>query len=457
MHKIYKRAGTLYLLILAFCAGLIFLTGTLAIYAESWAVHPGNRNLYNKEGKLATGGGIYDRTGLMLADTGDGKRIFADSAGIRKATFHAVGDLDGYVATGIQTAFRAKLTGYDRLGGTFNMVGAGNNVHLTLDAALCETAMNGLGSRKGAVGVINYKTGELIAMASTPTFDPVNPPSVKELESDRYKGVYVNRLLSGQFAPGSIFKLVTAAAAIDNLPDIFEREYICDRGVEIDGEILTCMSRHGKIKFERALNFSCNAAFAQIALDMGQQTMLDYTKKLGFGGRFQVEGLTLAAGKYPLNGARNIDFGWSAIGQHQDSVNPMHYLLFISSIANGGIAKAPRFIDKIVTGYGLPQYWNPAPDRRMLPKETADTLKALMRSNVKNNYGESRFSGLNLCAKSGTAEIEKTDRPHSWFVGFMDDPEHPFAFVVVAENSGGGIGTAATIAQKVLTKAKELY
>ena len=112
-------------------------------------------------------------------------------------------------------------------------------------------------------------------MTSTPSFDPNNPPE----EGSESTGLYVNRLLSGTYAPGSVFKLVTATAALENIPDIEERTFTCDRGVEIGGEWVSCLHDHGKISFKDALAKSCNATFAQLAVELGRDTMTKTAEK----------------------------------------------------------------------------------------------------------------------------------------------------------------------------------
>jgi len=447
MINLEKRARSLSVLVIAFIAGLAFLFSNLYVHSKEWISHPGNKNVY-VDGVFTNAGSIFDANGLALAATIDGKRIFADNADIRKATLHIVGDLDGFVSTGLQTTYRSELIGYSFIGGVH---GEGKNIETTIDSKACVTALNALGSRHGAVAVMNYKTGDILCSVSSPTFDPANPPEVDK-EVAKNQGLYVNRVFSGFMAPGSIFKLVTAAAAIDNIDGVLDRSYTCKKGVEIGGETLTCHTYHSKLNFKKALVQSCNASFAQIALELGKDTVKSYVdKNLGFDSYYYVNSIKLASSKYPIAEARDIDFGWSAIGQHHDMVNPLHYMTFVSAIANNGVAEAPSVISSIKSQEGIPSLFKKGSSKRMLSKDTANTLKEIMRSTVIENYKETRFKGLELCAKSGTAEIEKSDKPHSWFVGFMDRSDYPYAFVVVVENGGAGVDAAADVASTVLS------
>ena len=139
--------------------------------------------------------------------------------------------------------------------------------------------------------------------------------------------------------------------------------------------------------------------------------------------------------------AGSADLAWSGIGQYTDLVCPAALLRYASAIANGGVAKGPV----LLAGAR-------APSARLLDSDTADTLKAMMSYNVAWGYGTWNFPGLNLCAKTGTAEVGD-GTSHAWFAGFLDDPDHPYAFVVVIENGGGGLRNAAPVANTVLQDA----
>ena len=447
MKQISRRAVSLLLVLMLFLAGMgIFLT-KFAVRGEDWATYPTNRALFN-DGNLAKAGTITDIYGTVLAETNDGVRSFASDSDIRKSTFHAVGDLGGKVATSLHGAFRKQLTGYDILSGTYNMSGKGNDITLTLDASLCETALSALGSYSGTVGVYNYKTGEIICMVSTPTADPSKMPDGGS------RGLYVNRLLSGIYAPGSIFKLVTATAAIENLNDYSVVEYSCSGGVMIDGEWVSCLGNHGMQNIRQALTNSCNAYFAQLAAHIGHSTMTKTAQKLGFNKAFEMDGIKCGISRYDVKNARNIELAWSGMGQYNDTVNPLHYLTFMGAIANGGIPKNPFLIGDIRSPNGLPvPFFRFTQGSRMMSAHAAEVLSDMMRNNVVENYGDGGFSGLELCAKTGTAETED-DSPHSWFVGFCRSEEKPYAFVVVAENAGAGIGVASHIAARVLKAAE---
>ena len=128
------------------------------------------------------------------------------------------------IGTGALTQFASKLTGYNVITGANTIFSGGRDLYLTIDADVCAEAYKALNGYKGTVGVYNYKTGEIICMISSPTYDPSDPPDIEDGD-EAYDGVYINRLLSAKFTPGSTFKLITAAAAIDNISeDVYKRQ-----------------------------------------------------------------------------------------------------------------------------------------------------------------------------------------------------------------------------------------
>ena len=171
MKKLEGRALLCLALVAALVAGLILFVVKLEINGSTWASFYGNSHIY-KNGKLAVGS-VYDRNGKrLLKNTKNGLKYNSDEE-IRRATLHAVGDPSGNIASGANVAFRSKMIGYNFVtgtGGLFNT--SGSKVALTIDAKVCREAYEALGGRNGLVGVYNYKTGEIICMASTPTYDP---------------------------------------------------------------------------------------------------------------------------------------------------------------------------------------------------------------------------------------------------------------------------------------------
>ena len=266
MKKIERRAFVCLALALLLAAGLgVFLVKYFAD-GGSWASSAFNRHLYNSSGELASGT-VLDRDGDVLSEVVDGRRTYYDSATVRKATLHAVGDLQGNIGTGALNAFADKLTGYSLLNGAFGAQ-RGNDLYLTIDARYNYTAYEALGGRSGTVAVYNYETGEILCMVSAPSYDPLNVPE-DIATNDRYEGAYLNRFLSSTFTPGSVYKTVTLAAALEEIPDLAERTWTCSGSVQIGDETIICSGTHGEQDIAAAFANSCNVAFAQIAQELG--------------------------------------------------------------------------------------------------------------------------------------------------------------------------------------------
>ena len=453
MNNTTKRAYFLYLFIIAFIVGLGFMFASFYIHGGEWSSNLVNRHIYSN-GQLASAGTIYDTNGTALVYSKDGYRIYNDDKTIRKATLHAVGDNSSFIATGVQYVYSSKLSGYDFVNGVYNLkkYNRGNDINLTLDADVCKTAYNALDGRKGTVDVYNYKTGEIICMVSTPTYDPENKPSDMD-GNDAYEGVYLNRFISGQYTPGSIFKVVTAISALENIPDIQSRTFECTGKYHTSTGDVECNGVHGTVTFEEALNHSCNSAFAEITLELGAEKIMATAGELGFNTKDKIGEITLSKSSFDVSSANSVDLGWAGIGQYTTMVNPCHMLTLMGAIANGGTAVKPYFVKNMVSPSDEVTELGKAEMSKIITLDSgiANTVADMMRSNVVNYYGDYRFPDLQMCGKTGTAQIDNGES-HSWFVGFSKDPETPYAVVCVVENSGFGLSAAGPVVNTVMQK-----
>lgn len=463
MKMITKRGIFLWIMSLAFVVGLVFMTVSLVQNGDTWVMKRFNHHVYSN-GELIGAGTIYDKDGDVLAETKDGDRVYSDSATTRKSTLHVVGDPKNFISTGVQSVYSARLTGYSLLFGVHNIqkYGKGNDLKLTIDRDICDEAYKALDGRKGTVGIVNYKTGEIVCSVSSPSYDVEDVPD-NLLTSERYEGVYINRLLGAHYVPGSTFKLVTAICAIENIPDIYSREWVCDGEYQPkSGVAIKCNANHGKhINFKDALAKSCNSTFAQIAIELGQEKLATTAKELGIGSAVTVSGtIDSYAGHFDTTDKIKLGvdaLGWTGIGQGNTRIAPITMLRIVSAVANGGTAVSFNIVDSLANQAGKAlDFTLPSNQLSMMNSDVAAKLKKMMRYNVTNHYGESRYKGLNLCAKSGTAQIDSNENHNiAWFVGFMDDSEHPYAFVVAIENGNSGSQTAGPVAKRVLTKLVE--
>jgi peptidoglycan glycosyltransferase len=404
-----------------------------------------NSNAYS--GGTLTTGTLTDRNGVVLAGITDGKRTFADNADVRKATLHVVGDLHGNIGTGALTVYASKLIGYNIINGTYSRAGKGKTVALTIDSRLNVAAYKALNGRRGAVMVMNYKTGEVLCMVPNPSFNPASQP--KNIDSDpAYEGAYLNRAISADLTPGSVYKLLTAAAAIENISDVFDRDFKCEGKLKTAHGTVTCSKTHGSLNFEEALTVSCNSVFGELALELGADTLAKYAEKYGLSERTTVGGISTAKGDFVKAEQGTADLAWSGIGQYNDTVCPAAMLRLAGAIANGGKAVKMNLLKKpgVSTAFS-------GSESRIMRSDTADKLGAMMDYSVHQKNIAGNFPGLEIHAKTGTAEVGGGKNSHAWFTGYITNEGYPLAFVVVVENGGGGFATASPVANKVLQAA----
>lgn len=451
MKTITKRAYAFLIFVFAFFFGLGFMFYTFLSQGEQWVTHRCNTHIFSKNG-LTVAGTIYDRNGAILATTEDDIRIYNEDESIRKATLHVIGDPSGYIATGVHTTYRANLLGYNIVNGIYPILSGSSdsNVKLTLDATVCKAAYEAMNGKKGTVIVYNYKTGQVVCMVSAPTYDPANKPSDIATDSYKYEGVYLNRAFSGVFTPGSTFKTVTAIAAIENIPDIYERTFTCTGKYKTgdgagDGEVI-CNGTHGKLSFERALNVSCNSVFAELAIELGPDIMTQTVRDLGFSEGVPVGKITTVRSSFDVSESTNLDLGWAGIGQYTTLVNPTQMLLLMGAIANGGTAVNPYIVEE---SSSLSQVKTTESTTVKLSSDTAEQIGKLLRSNVENYYDDSKFPNLEMCGKTGSAEVIG-DKSHAWFVGFSQREDFPYAIVVCLQNGGIGYYDAIPVANKTM-------
>ena len=428
MRKITTRAVSVLLLAAAIVVGLTVYVLRYIDDGRSWALAFSRVN-------AGSYGSILDRNGVKLAYFDGERSEYADDSYTRIANYHVTGDYGGRSGSGVLNTFWGNMQGFSLLTGTTKA--ESSVLTLTVDSELNRVAYNAINGRKAAVLVCDYTSGDVLCMVSTPAIDPADPEAVPA------EGAYINRCLSAAFTPGSVFKLVTAAAAIESIPDIFERSFYCEGRYEVAGVPITDLAAHYTQSFEQALANSCNIAFAQIAIKVGQNTLLQHVREYGFLDTHELSGIPTAAGNFPSDFVGDPELGWAGIGQSTDLVCPYSLLRFVSAVGNSGVLCEPR----LLLDGSAPKL------SRFMNTETAQRLTEMMNYTVVQHYGgEDTFPGLRLCAKTGTAE-RGDGSSNAWFAGFLNDPAHPYAFVVMVEQAGFGITDAAPIARAVLTAA----
>ena len=448
------RSLALFLLCGAFFFGIaVFLAGYVFQGGE-WAMQAYNGHLTGG-GQLSYAGEVLDRNNVILAKSENGERLYPQEETVRRACLHAVGDSNGYISTSVQNVYRSQLAGYNLFTGITTPTGesSGNDIKLTIDSRIQVAAYEAFQGKNGAAVMYNYKTGEILCMVSTPAFDPANVP--ENLDNDSgYDGVYLNRVLSSSFTPGSIFKLVTAAAAIENIPDLQTRQFECPGKIVINNNEITCDATHGTINFEDGLAKSCNIVFAELAVELGTEKMTAMANEMGFNQSFTMDGIAVKKSEYVVSGAQDHELAWSGIGQYNDLANPYHMVVLMGAIANGGVPVNPYLIQSISSPLGIPsKVGTTSQGTRLLSETTAAALQEYMRYTVTSYYGDDMFPGMEICAKTGTAEVGGGKQPNGWIVGFSQREDLPLAFAVVVEEGGYGRSSALPVASAMLSAA----
>lgn len=408
-------------------------------------------------------GRILDRNGVLLASSdGEGNRVYPENENLRRATVHAVGSSAFNMKSSAEYFFGAYLYGFrlsflERLSYAFQgQKYRGDDIHLTLDSALALYAGSVFPEgKKGAVVVMNYKTGEILDQQSFPAFDPQNTAAAPS-------GSSINRVTQSLKAPGSTFKIVTAAAALQNMADAQTRTFNCGGQLQAGSRVITDagtdlaagkITQHGALTLQRAFTLSCNNTFAQIALQLGDQALRATAEDFGFNDNFLFRDLVVENSSYPTQNRTEGEIAWTGAGQSALAASPLHMCMVASAVANEGVMMEPWVIQSATTASGGNRAsFSARVYRRALTSSQADILKGYMRSVVTGGTGAAAaVSGKKVCGKTGSAEIGGQENTNAWFVGFLDEPESPYALAVTVEDAGGGGSVAAPIARSIFT------
>ncbi|WP_454042218.1 peptidoglycan D,D-transpeptidase FtsI family protein [Cellulosimicrobium sp. Marseille-Q8652] len=339
----------------------------------------------------------------------------------------------------------------------------GASVELTIDPAAQQAAWDALGDQRGAVAAIEPKTGRILALVSKPSFDPnvlathdtaAANAAFQEL-ANADGDPMSNRAIRGKtYPPGSTFKLVTSAAAIESgqytsesvipAPDVYQRPQSTSTMNNFGG---TRCSPTGEMTLADALRISCNTAFADLGVTLGQDVLRDQSEEFGFDDDSLTVPMDVTASHFPTEDettASNI--ADAAIGQGSVRATPLQIAMISSAIANDGVQMAPYSVETIRNpDLEVVQQSEPRRLRTSVSPTTADQLTQMMLGVVQNGSGTAaQIPGVQVAGKTGTAETGVPDAaPHAWFTGFApaDDPQ--VAVAVLVEN-GGSLGSEAT-------------
>jgi len=335
----------------------------------------------------------------------------------------------------------------------------GGDVVVTLQQAAQQAAYDGLKGKRGAVVALDPRTGAILALASAPTYDPgllssFDPAAIRAyrtaLLAPAAGDPLLDRALSQTYPPGSIFKVVTAAAALQDgvtpdtqipSPTVLTLPQTSATLSNFGGE--SCGSGP-TTSLADALRISCNTAFAQLGLTIGEGRLRAQAEAFGFGDGSLTVPDPVAASTFP--GALDPpSLAQSAIGQRDVRVTPLQMAMVAAGVADGGTVMAPYLVREVqapdLTRLSLAQ---PKAYRQAVPRLVADQLRTMMEAVVANGTGTAaQIPGVRVAGKTGTAQNAPGAAPHAWFIGFApaDDPQ--VAVAVIVEN-GGDAGSEAT-------------
>lgn len=454
MNRIARRSATVTILVVLLLAGFVFFLTEYGVNANKWVLSEGSPHIYDND-RFASGV-VTDRDGVLLLDMQEDGWTYSDDLAVRQATLHWVGDRAGNIQGLTMASYYSQVLGYDFVNGLYtygSAAGTGGEVALTISSRLQAVALEAMGQRKGTVAVYNYKTGQILCAVTTPTYDPDNVPDI-EGNPQQYEGAYMNRFLQSAYTPGSIFKIVTLAAALDSISDAEDLTFTCTGSWGDEVNQVTCESKHGEQSLKQAFANSCNCAFAELSQKLGGKTLLSYVEKFRVTEPVSFDGITTAPGNFDTD-EYFVTMAWSAIGQHTDLVNPCSYMTFLGAIANGGRAASPYVVERADDGHNGYEAKTSFTDT-VMSNETAALVREYMRYTVEKKYGADHFPGLTVCAKTGTAEKDDGKASNAMFAGFVTDESYPLAFMICVEEGGYGASTCIPIASTVLSACKQI-
>ena len=428
-------------------------------------------------------GRILDRTGAVLATSkkdanGEPYRVYAD---------RSLAPLIGYASpvygtAGLERAYNAELSGQgspnsldDLLSKLAPGAQQGNDLTLSLSLKLQEAAVKALGPDRGAVVMLDPRTGRVLAMASTPTFnanaiaDPTTAVAAFNRTAAAAGQPFLDRATMGEYVPGSVFKIVTSVAALGSGAINAATSYPQQPAAEQTGLLVSGFRIHDGhhdftgsqvLDYDQAIEVSCNIYFALTGLRTGGAALSTWAAKLGFGAPLPFD-LPTAASQV-TNGGGNFGGGFkddvelanAAYGQAETLVTPLQMALVASTVANGGVEMKPQLVTSIA-GPGGRQAIQPAVLNTVMSPSVAGTIGNAMELAVESDWGRiftsgAAIPGIDTAGKTGTAQIGGSAEPNSWFIGYAPANNPTVAIAVVVEQGGHGSARAAPIAGSLM-------
>ncbi|HHU53314.1 MAG TPA: hypothetical protein GXZ43_04465 [Clostridiaceae bacterium] len=427
-----------------------------------------NENKAVLHSRYSNAGTIWSSDMVRLAYSKDGERLYAENPELARAMVQTIGDYTHNIGNTVEGAYQDRLIGAGRsviqqLAFDFTGNGmTGDDIILTVNSDLTLHAQSLLGDANGSIVIINYKTGAILCMVSTPNTYPDNVITWTDIpESSLF-----NRSISGAYSPGSTYKIVTGIAWTES--EQYDPNYTmyCKGQEPLLGQGSVTEDRgedaHGEIGMQTAYHVSCNHFFGDIGIKTGSELMLDTAEQFGFNKSLLIGRLIGKTGTYKAADNDQYLLSWQSIGQPIDqnelTVSPLHLAMISGAIANQGVMMQPYLIKNFISPFGK-NYESTKQEVFSQLDSTADIeiIKNNLISTVEQGraYG-SYIPGYAIGGKTGTAESINNDgelASNSLYTGFIDDPGNPYSVGIVIEN---GFYDTPAIAGSILAKVIEL-
>ncbi|WP_211978488.1 penicillin-binding transpeptidase domain-containing protein [Brevibacterium sp. W7.2] len=420
---------------------------------------------------------LVDGTPIAYSEPVDDRYRFQRQYGSDGLDPRAYASMTGYYsivsgASGMERAAGDYLSGdsdalfYDKVGSFFTgEQPRGAAVELTVDPDVQQAAWDGLGNQTGAAVALDPKTGKILAMASTPGWDPNpiashNPDEARsafeQLNNDPENPAY-NRAIGGNlYPPGSTFKVLVAAAALESGDYTPDSRLNGPATLDLPQTTATISNSHagacrsgGRPTLAESLAESCNTSFASLGMDLGEDAIAEQAAKFGFGQDLSIP-LTVTPSTFPSD-LNPPQLAQSSLGQFEVRSTPMQMAMMTAGIANDGRMMKPELVNRVLNANTLEPITETRPTElsRPVSGQTAEELNTMMQGVVTDGTASvAQIPGVQVAAKTGTAQHAQGAAPHAWFISFApaDDPQ--IAVAVVVENGGnaGNEAYGATVA-----------
>ncbi|WP_406509159.1 peptidoglycan D,D-transpeptidase FtsI family protein [Streptomyces sp. NBC_00212] len=353
----------------------------------------------------------------------------------------------------------------------------GGDVLTTIDPAVQKAGFQALGDKEGAAVAMDPKTGRILGMVSTPSYDPSKIAGSSSVDGDVWKQLsedksqpMLNRALRQPLAPGSTFKLVVASAALENgLYSSIDDKTTSPNPYRMPGTTTDLRNESASAPCENAsirtaLEYSCNNVFGKMAVDLGQDKVRAMAEKFGFNDAELDVPVRAQASVYPKN-MNASSTALSGIGQFDVTATPMQMAMVSAAIANDGVMSSPHMVSKVTDSKGSTlQSYADSDGKRIMSSKTAQQMYSAMVSVVTDGTGSNaKIDGMEVGAKTGTAQhgVDNSKKPYAWFTSFAKDAKtgKEVAVAVVIQDSDAersevsGNGLAGPVAQAMMKAA----